>query len=191
MLKHNHYNIEYRTGMNDFIKEFYVPSFEQSVEYWRAVGYFRSSSLEAFGKTLQDFLKNNGTIKLITSVELTEADRNAIEEGSNKQEVCEQRINKIIEEEFQDGIGSGVTRLGKLLEIGRLEIKIAMPKNGRGIFHEKLGIFLDAENNYVAFAGSMNETYNAYEQNYECIEVFTSWKDEERAETKRQKELSK
>ena len=186
MLTDNNYKIEYRTGANNFLQEFYAPSFKESVEYWRAVGYFRSSSLEAFGSTLQNFLQNNGTIKLITSVELTEADRNAIEEGSDKQEICEQRISQVIEEEFQDGVGSGVTRLGKLLEIGRLEIKIAMPKNGRGIFHEKLGLFFDENDNYVAFAGSMNETYNAYEQNYECIEVFTSWKDEERAQTKKE-----
>ena len=186
MLTDNQYLIEYRTGANDILKEFYAPSFKESIEYWRAVGYFRSSSLEAFGKTLQTFLQNSGTIKLITSVELTEADRDAIEDGSSKQEVCERRINSIIDEEFQEGVGSGVTRLGKLLEIGRLEIKIAMPKNGHGIFHEKLGIFFDDEHNYVAFAGSMNETYNAYEQNYECIEVFTSWKDRERAETKKE-----
>ena len=79
MLKDQEFLLEYRTGINDVVKEFYVKAFGESIEYWRAVGYFKSSSLEAFGNTLQKFLKNDGKIKLITSVELTEADSNAIE----------------------------------------------------------------------------------------------------------------
>ena len=177
---------EYRTGTHNFVADFYKKAFSQSVEYCRAVGYFRSSSLEAFGATLQNFLKNSGKIKLITSVELTEADSNAIEEGMSRQEVCENRINAIIEHEFQEGIGSGVTKLVKLLEIGRLEIKIALPQSGRGIYHEKVGLFFDEEKNYIAFSGSANESTNAFENNYECIEVFTSWEDESRAEKKKE-----
>lgn len=176
---------EYRTGTNDFVDEFYKKAFSQSIEYWRAVGYFRSSSLEAFGSTLQNFLKDGGKIKLITSVELTEDDSNAIEEGLTKQEVCEQRIQTIIETEFSETIGTGVSKLAKLLEIGRLEIKIAMPKHGRGIYHEKVGLFFDENGNYLAFSGSANESSNAFEQNYECIDIYPSWKYEEKAKNKK------
>ncbi len=186
MLKNQNFLLEYRTGINDVVQEFYIKAFGESIEYWRAVGYFRSSSLEAFGSTLQKFLKQNGQIKLITSVELTEADSNAIEQGLSKQEVCENRINFIIENEFKENIGSGVTKLSYLLEIGRLEIKIALPKKGRGIYHEKVGVFSDEEGNYITFSGSQNETVNAFEQNYECIDVYTSWKDEDRAKLKKQ-----
>ena len=176
---------EYRTGTDNFVDDFYKKAFSHSIEYHRAVGYFRSSSLEAFGSTLQNFLKNSGKIKLITSVELTEADSNAIEEGMNKQVVCENRIQSIIEDEFQEHIGDGVSKLAKLLEIGRLEIKIALPKSGRGIYHEKVGLFFDENNNYIAFSGSANESTNAFENNYECIEVFTSWNEPSRAEKKK------
>ena len=186
MLKDQEFLLEYRTGINDVVKEFYVKAFGESIEYWRAVGYFRSSSLEAFGNTLQKFLKNDGKIKLITSVELTEADSNAIEQGLSRKEVCEKRINYIIENEFKENVGTGVTKLSYLLEIERLEIKIALPKSGRGIYHEKVGVFFDEQGNYVAFSGSQNETVNAFEQNYECIDVYTSWKDEERAKLKKQ-----
>ena len=187
MLKKQKFLEEYRSGTNDFVNEFYKKAFNESVEYWRAVGYFRSSSLEAFGFTLQNFLKNNGKIKLITSVELTEADSNAIEEGMSKREVCEKRINSIIENEFKENIGNGVSKLAYLLEIGRLEIKIALPKTGRGIYHEKVGLFFDSEGNFLAFSGSQNESLNAFENNYECIEVYTSWgNDAKRANSKKQ-----
>jgi superfamily II DNA or RNA helicase/HKD family nuclease len=186
MLTDENFLEEYRTGTHNFVNDFYKKAFGQSVEYCRAVGYFRSSSLESFGSTLQKFLQNNGKIRLITSVELTEADSNAIDEGMNKQEVCENRIASIIEEEFQEGIGSGVSKLVKLLEIGRLEIKIALPKTGRGIYHEKVGLFFDKADNFLAFSGSANESTNAFENNYECIEVFTSWNEKSRAEKKRE-----
>ncbi len=181
-----HFLEEYRTGTNNFVKEFYKKAFNTSIEYWRAVGYFRSSSLEAFGSTLQNFLQDGGKIKLITSAELTEADSNAIEDGMNKQEVCENRITTIIENEFKENVGNGVSRLAHLLEIGRLEIKIALPKTGRGIYHEKVRLFFDKEENFLAFSGSQNESNNAFENNYECIEVYTSWgKDTGRAKSKK------
>ena len=178
---------EYKTGINNIVNEFYKPAFNEAIEYWRAVGYFRSSSLEAFGNTLQNFLSNGGKIKLITSVELTKEDSEAIEKGSSKKVICEDRINYIIENEFQEGIGDGISRLVELLRIGRLEIKIAIPKNtkGYGIYHEKVGIFFDKNSNYIAFSGSSNETTSAFENNFESIDVFTSWEDSSRALNKK------
>lgn len=187
MLSDQNFLEEYKTGINNIINEFYKPAFNESNEYWRAVGYFRSSSLEAFGSTLQDFLVNGGNIKLITSVELTKEDAEAVEKGKSRQVVCEDRINYIIENEFKEGIGDGVSRLAELLKIGRLEIKIAVPKNtkGHGIYHEKVGIFFDENNNYLAFSGSANETTNAFENNFESIDVFSSWEDASRALNKK------
>lgn len=185
MLKDKEFLEEYRTGTNNFVNEFYKKAFYESNEYWRAVGYFRSSSLEAFGSTLQGFLQDGGKIKLITSVELTEDDSNAIEEGLDKQEICQKRIQTIIETEFAENVGSGVSKLAKLLEIDRLEIKIAMPKHGRGIYHEKVGLFFDRDGNYLAFSGSANESSNAFEQNYECIDIYPSWKYETKAKNKK------
>ncbi len=178
---------EYKTGINNIVHDFYKPAFSQSIEYWRAVGYFRSSSLEAFGNSLQSFLASGGKIKLITSVELTKEDSDAIERGTNKKVVCEDRINSIIESEFKDGIGDGLSRLVELLRIGRLEIKIAIPKNtkGYGIYHEKVGVFFDINGNYLAFSGSANETTNAFENNFESIDVFTSWEDSSRTLNKK------
>jgi len=65
-----------------------------------------------------------------------------------------------------------------------LEIKLAVPRNvrRRGIYHEKLGIFSDAAGNQIVFTGSANESANALSDNFECLDVFRSWRvgDEER-----------
>lgn len=176
---------DYRSGHNDILNEFFRPALREAKEYWRAVGYFSSSAFEAFGAPLGEFVINGGRIRLVTSVELSEEDIAAIERGANKQRVCEARLQEIIEREFADGVGDGVARLVRLLELDRLEIKIAVPKRGTGVYHEKIGLFIDGDD-FVAFTGSSNESRSAFEQNRECIDVYCSWESPTRAHRKRQ-----
>ncbi|WP_234342088.1 DEAD/DEAH box helicase family protein [Streptomyces leeuwenhoekii] len=179
------YQEDYRSGHNNLIEDFYRPSLREANTYWRAVGYFSSTALESFGAPLGEFVLNNGKIRLVTSVQLTEADLKVISEGAPKEELCAERIQKIVETEFRDGMGDGAARLSRLLELDRLEIRIAIPKSGTGIYHEKIGLFFDSDGDYVAFSGSSNESRNAFEHNRECIDVYTKWGSPVRAERKR------
>ncbi|WP_266029785.1 DEAD/DEAH box helicase family protein [Brucella intermedia] len=177
------YQEDYRSGYDNIVDDFFRPSLRQAKRYWRAVGYFSSSALESFGTPLGEFLKNEGTIRLVTSVELSARDLQAIADGETRRDVYEGRIEEILENEFGDGVGDGVVRLARLLEIGRLELRVAVPKTGSGIYHEKIGLFFD-ENDYVAFTGSSNESRNAFENNRECIDVYPSWLSSSRAARK-------
>ena len=47
------------------------------------------------------------------------------------------------------------------------------------MFHEKMGLMYDNDQNIIAFSGSMNESFNAFRQNYEAVDVFTSWTSDE------------
>lgn len=178
------YQEDYRSGYDNIVEDFFRPSLREAKLYWRAVGYFSSSAFEAFGAPLGDFIKNGGQIRLVTSVELSDSDLKAIENGAVRQEICAQRLERIIETEFADGIGDGVARLARLLELGRLEIQIAIPKTGRGIYHEKIGLFINGDD-YVAFTGSSNESRMAFENNRECVDVYPSWNSAVRAARKR------
>lgn len=178
------YQEDYRSGYDNIVDDFFRPSLAQAEAYWRAVGYFSSSALESFGAPLGEFIKNGGYIRLITSVELSHGDLEAIQNGIPKQDICAQRLEQIIEADFADGVGDGSARLIRLLELGRLEIQIAVPKTGTGIYHEKIGLFLDGED-YVAFTGSSNESRNAFENNRECVDVYPSWTSTIRAPRKR------
>ena len=185
-LRNIQYREDYRTGYDNLVEDFFAPSLRAANLYWRAVGYFSSSALESFGAPLGEFVGNNGRISLITSVELNESDIQAIETGRSKEQACAERIEQIIERDFADGVGDGVVRLARLLELNRLEIRIAVPKKGTGIYHEKIGLFFDDNNDFVAFTGSSNESRNAFENNRECIDVFTSWgREESRASRKK------
>jgi len=178
------YQEDYRSGYDCIVDDFFRPSLANSQAYWRAVGYFSSSALESFGTPLGEFIKNGGHIRLVTSVELSHRDLEAIQNGARKQDICAQRLERIIETDFPDGLGDGTARLIRLLELGRLEIQIAVPKTGTGIYHEKIGIFFDGED-YVAFTGSSNESRNAFENNRECVDVYPSWSSAARAVRKR------
>src|SRR5690606_24133280 len=77
--------------------------------------------------------------------------------------------------------------LAHLIKTNVLDIKIAFieSNNGIGIYHEKMGIVEDKNNNKIVFSGSLNETQTALTYNYESIDVFCSWKgDEERINAK-------
>ena len=178
------YQEDYRSGYDDIVDDFLRPCLAQAREYWRAVGYFSSSALESFGAPLGEFIRNRGNIRLITSVELSHSDLEAIQNGAPKQEICAQRLEQIIETDFAERVGDGTVRLARLLELGRLEIQIAVPKTGTGIYHEKIGLFLDGED-WVAFTGSSNESRNAFENNRECVDVYPSWTSAARAARKK------
>lgn len=175
----------YRSGRDSLINDFFRPALEQATHYWRAVGYFSSSALEAFGAPLATFIDSGGHIRLITSVELSERDLEAVEQGLSKRQACEERLQEVIDQELTVWRTDGIWRLVRLIELGRLTIQIAVPKDGCGIYHEKVGVFID-EDDYVAFSGSSNESRNAFENNRECIDVYASWQESRRASDKRQ-----
>lgn len=183
-LKDIQYQDDYRSGYDNIVEAFFRPSLREANLYWRAVGYFSSSALESFGAPLGEFIKNGGRIRLVTSVELSEGDLRAIENGAPKQDICTERLEQIIEDDFADGVGDGAARLVRLLEMDRLEIQIAVPKKGTGIYHEKIGLFID-DSDFVAFTGSSNESRNAFENNRECVDVYPSWSSAGRADRKR------
>jgi hypothetical protein len=176
---------DYRSGRDGALKDFSLPAFKVARRYDRAVGYLSSSALECFAEPLGQFVQFGGTIRLVTSVELRDEDAAVIEPGRSAAELCEERVLEVVSREFGPGaVSTGVRKLGALLEAGRLEIKIATLERGRGIYHEKVGIFHDGGEDYVAFSGSTNESREALLHNYECIDVYPSWEATSRARGK-------
>jgi hypothetical protein len=69
-----------------------------------------------------------------------------------------------------------LSALAWLVADGILSFKLALPRNKleRGEFHDKFGVFTDAEGNQVSFNGSYNDSIQGT-INYESIKVFCSW----------------
>jgi len=65
-------------------------------------------------------------------------------------------------------------------------VKVAIPNSEYvdGAFEERMGIFRDTNDDAVAFSGTSNVTFDAENRNFESVDVFTSWDDKARVETK-------
>ena len=169
------FKICYRSDRDDIVKGFYEQALSKSCKYQRAVGYFSTQSLLSLDKGLDYFEKNKGEIFLIASPQLSENDIQTIKSGYENRE---KKIQKIITDSLyvpdEDSDLTTLSKIEKLIAINRLNIKIAFRKNG-GIFHEKIGIVQDYLGNKIAFTGSLNETSNAFKNNFESIDLFFSW----------------
>jgi len=172
---------EYRTGDSDPVKDFYEPCLRNSVEYRRAVGFFRSSIFLIIGQAIIDFAKNNGKIQLVCSPSLTEEDVQSIVKGyETKGQYLERIILKEIDQLFaSDETSYRAKILATLIAVGSLDIRLALRPDAYGNYHEKLGIFKDIKGHRVSFLGSANETWNGWHLrgNHEAIEVFCEWKE--------------
>lgn len=169
---------EYRSSDNSIIQDFYIPCLERSIVYKRAVGFFSSTSMATAAKGLSALICAGGKMQLIASPKLSNEDIEAISTGLKQREkIIAEVTRKELEQEFNDVVKHRLACLAWLLSRKLLDIKLAIPNNqsAKGIYHEKLGIFEDGENNIIAFTGSANESETALIDNFECIDVFCSW----------------
>lgn len=180
---------EYRSLRDNVVSEFYTPVLSQSVLYKRAVGFFSSSALVDLSAGIIGLIKNGGRIQMIASPRLSQEDIAAINDGlSRRDEVIEEALLRELNVPNGTLEKDRLNLLSNLIASGRLEIKIAFLETGNviGMFHEKVGLMYDDDDNVVAFTGSMNESSNAFYANYESIDVYTSWtQDEERVLNKK------
>lgn len=188
-LKEIHIEKEYRNLKCDIIHEFYIPILQHTVKYKRAVGFFSSAALYEMATGISTLVKNKGKIELIVSPRLTQEDIDDIRLGYRKrEEIIENSLMRDFPYPNSTQEQMKLNLLANLIAESVLDIKVAfkIDLNSIGIFHEKIGIMEDSEGNKVAFTGSMNETYSGLLHNYESIDVFCSWKDEdiERVEIK-------
>ena len=172
------FQTRYRSG-DAYAKpcEFYNQVLPCTKLYRRAVGFFSSTSFLEISHGILSLVKNDGKMQLITSPRLNEDDVAAIKKGYESREniylrafAREMTLPKTINEQNRLNI------LANLIEMGILEIKIAVTKNPEfSMYHEKIGLFVDDEENKVAISGSMNESETAISENFESFQVFCGW----------------
>lgn len=169
--KHNYNNQE-----DDIIRDFMLPSLKEAVRYDRAVGFFSSSSLMSISIGIKKLVENGGHIRLVCSPRLSKEDIEAIKSGYDEREVIENALERNFtppKDYFEE---ERLNILSHLIADGILDIKIAYVKSDspNSLYHVKMGVIYDENANYVAFNGSMNDSKNAFYENEETIDVFSS-----------------
>lgn len=185
-LKDKYIKNEYRSLLDNVVQDFYIPLLKEAVSYKRAVGFFSSSSLVELTKGIASMAERGGKIQIVASPYLSDEDVEAIKRGyAAREEIIENAVLRQISDETLDYFSmQRLNLLACLIAQGVLDIRIAYTegKNGIGMYHEKMGLIEDADGNTVAFSGSMNESATAMSINYETIDVFRSWGDENEKE---------
>jgi superfamily II DNA or RNA helicase len=185
-LKELNLAVSYRSDSGNIVDQFYVPCLERASTYRRAVGYFTSSGLAVAARGLASFIQGVGTMFLVASPHLEEQDCQAITRGYEaRHDVVTRTLVRCFDAAVEDIVRDRLACLAWLVANERLEIKVALPrteggKYRRGIYHEKLGLFTDDEGDTIAFSGSSNETAGGLVDNFESIDVFWSWEDQQK-----------
>ncbi len=174
-LKDLNLQLQYRSEEDDIVRDFYKKTIKEAVEYKRAVGYFSTHSLLLLGDAIDDFMARNGKMKLIASPDLSCEDIEFIKKAYEKRrQFIESRIMSSLEVPDDVESKSQLSKIERMISLEMLDIRIAF-RNSRGIFHEKIGIITDNNQDKVAFNGSINETHNGYCNNFESIDLYFSW----------------
>ena len=174
--------LSYETRKDDPVEEFYVPVLRKAIRYDRIAGYFSSTSLSISAKGIAGLIANNGKMRLITSPILSKSDITTLNEVINNPDSFfdDKLLDDIqkIEDTFQL---EHLKALGWLLINDLLEIRFAVVVDDNNkilsdkLFHQKVGLFYDAEGNVISFSGSINETASGWLENIEEIKVFNNW----------------
>ena len=186
-LKELSFQHEYRSDKTNLIDDFYTPCLKTATQYCRAVAYFTSNGLQKIVDGLPTFIQNGGHISLVTGPKLMDDDIQAIKSGY---EARKEGLSTKHDSNFVDVSHDRLLLLTWLITHEYFDIKIALPSDinpsyPHGVYHEKIGVFLDSDNDAVAFSGSSNETVGGLLSNFESIDVHWSWNDtQERVQQK-------
>jgi len=178
---------EYRSDRDDVVAEFFIPCLTNSIQYDRTIEFISVKSLSTLTFGLEDIEHNHANIRLVSGHRFSTSDLNAIVKLFDQQNTSRLNgrlyLDKKISSLIQD---SKISQLKKIIEDFKLEVKVAIPNSEYvdGVFEERMGIFRDTNDDAVAFSGTSNVTFDAENRNFESVDVFTSWDDKARVETK-------
>ncbi len=172
----------YKRSDGDMVRMFYVPVLECAQHYDRTTGYFSASALALAARGIEGLLRNGGRMRLVVGCTLDKPELDAIERGEELRALVQQQLNKAPLEANDNETRNALELLAWMVAKGHLEVKVAIPADdnrkpieGNAIFHAKSGIFEDKAGNRVAFNGSINETGNGWQNNFESFHVFCDW----------------
>ena len=173
---------------DDPLTSFYIPALERSVRYDRIAGFFSSAALSVAAQGIARMIAQGGRMRLLVGAQLSQSDVDAVLSGIELRDVLARKFRGALTDSLALAdllVKRRLEALAWLAANGRLDIRVVVetdrqtqvPMASDGYFHAKIGILRDDTGDGVAFAGSINETATAWQNNYEAFDVYTSWSD--------------
>lgn len=172
--------IRYRSNEHDFPRDFFIPVLQETAIYKRSVGYFSTSALIDLSTGLFAMAERGGKVQLICSPKLSPEDIQAIDLGyRTREEVIIDALEISLTSPLNFFEEERLNLIANMIASGMLEMRLAFMTTDTGIniYHEKIAVYIDSDGNRISFTGSMNESSNGFEENFESIYTFCSWKD--------------
>ena len=170
---------EYRSDTNDIVAEFFFPCLSHCIEYDRCVNYLSIQALATIAMAFDNFSEGKSKLRMITGHRYKTEDLNLFTK------LFSEKFTKSFEGKFIKN--SKIQKLQNIVNNGQIELKIAIPNSERiaDAFSERIGIFIDENDEQVAFTGTSKESFSTQTRDFESVDVFTSWNDKSRVERKR------
>lgn len=170
---------EYRSDVDDIVAEFFFPCLSHCIQYDRCVNFLSIQALATISMAFDNFSAGKSKLRMITGHKFKTEDLNL--------------FTKLFSEKFTKSFegklikNSKIQKLQTIVNNGQIELKIAIPNSERVAdeFSERIGIFIDEEDEQVAFTGTSKESFSTQTRDFESVDVFTSWNDKSRVERKR------
>lgn len=175
--------VRYRSNEHSIPGDFLIPVLSKATVYKRAVGYFSTSALIDLSIGIFKMAQLGGKIYIVCSPKLSNEDLDAINLGyKTKEKVIISALDISLTNPINEFEEERLNLIATLIANGILEIKLAFMENDSGIniYHEKIAIVYDEGGNRISFTGSMNESENGLNDNFESIYVFCDWKDDQK-----------
>lgn len=168
----------YDSAEHDLVADLIVPLLQNSNKYLRGVGFFTSGWLRMAARGLVDLIETGGIAQFVVSPILAEGDWEALQLGDIARR--DQELKRVLERSMHNlelSLEDNTKNcLAWLVADEILDFKFAIPReiSTGGNYHDKVGIFIDKNNNIVAIHGSFNDTYQGT-LNGEAFSVFKGW----------------
>ena len=170
---------QYRSDRDDIISEFLIPCLNNCIQYDRTVEFITLRGLTTLSLGFHNATPN-ARIRIITGHQFSIGDLDMMTKLFSRNGNGRLNLNP---EFIRD---AKLEQIRRLVLDGNLMFKIAIPSSEEvdGTFSEKIGIFRDTNGDSVAFSGTSSIMLAGKNTNLESIDVFTSWNDKSRVETK-------
>jgi superfamily II DNA or RNA helicase len=183
---------EYDSISHDVYNDFFNKVLSLSKQYARVGGIFTSRNFAACADGLQNFIQNDGKMKLVLTSCFNDEDIKAINTGiKNPEEILTESWIKDFSEIKDKFVLDHTKALAWMLANGYLEIKIVLLVDHTGkivdshqmekinLFKRKTGIFWDAQYNAITFSGNIDFDDKLFGEYY-YFRVYRSWDESEK-----------
>ena len=168
---------EYRSDRDNIVTDFFFPCLSNCVEYSRCVDFLSIRGLTGIVMGFDNFTEGKAKLRMITGNRFKISDLNI--------------LTKLFSEKYTKRFDGKLIRDNKIQKLqdfinnGQIELKIAITNSEEisNLFSERIGIFRDENEEYVAFTGT-SSSLSIQIRDFESVDVFTSWNDKSRVQRK-------